>query len=56
MQSKTTISAAHRIETIKNSENIYVFEKGKVVEEGAYNHLVAARGYFYNLERGTEFV
>ena len=41
MEGKATISIAHRIETIKNSEKIYVFEKGKVVEEGAYDHLVA---------------
>ena len=32
MKGKTTISVAHRIETIKNSDVIYVFEKGKIVE------------------------
>lgn len=56
MKGKTTISVAHRIETIKNSDVIYVFEKGKIVEEGKYSSLVAAKGYFYNLERGTEFI
>ena len=56
MKGKTTISIAHRIDTIKNSEMIYVFEKGKIVEQGNYSSLVQSRGYFYNLERGTEFV
>lgn len=56
MKGKTTISIAHRIDTIKNSEMIYVFEKGKIVEQGNYSSLVQLRGYFYNLERGTEFV
>ena len=56
MKGKTTISIAHRIETIKNSERIYVFEKGKIVEQGSYSDLVRQKGYFYNLERGTEFV
>ena len=56
MKGKTTISVAHRIETIKNSDVIYVFEKGKIVEQGTYSALVAKRGYFYNLERGTEFI
>ena len=31
MKGKTTISVAHRIETIKNSDMIYVFEKGQIV-------------------------
>lgn len=56
MKGKTTISIAHRIDTIKNSERIFVFEKGQIVEEGNYEQLVGARGYFYNLERGTEFI
>ena len=56
MEGKTTINVAHRIETIKNSDEIYVFEKGKIVESGNYNSLVGKKGYFYNLERGTQFV
>ena len=56
MKGKTTISIAHRIETIKNSDKIFVFEKGKIVEEGNYSTLVSAKGYFYNLERGTSFL
>lgn len=36
MQGKTTINVAHRIETIKNSDEIYVFEKGIIVESGNY--------------------
>lgn len=53
MTGKTTISIAHRIDTIKNSERIYVFKKGKIVEEGNYQELVGKKGYFFNLERGT---
>lgn len=56
MKGKTTISVAHRIETIKNSDKIYVFVKGKILEDGSYSELVQKKGYFYNLERGTEFV
>lgn len=41
MKGKTTISVAHRIETIKNSDMIYVFEKGQIVESGNYKELVA---------------
>jgi|LakMenE01Jun11ns_1017448.scaffolds.fasta_scaffold7737490_1 ABC-type multidrug transport system fused ATPase/permease subunit len=56
MRVKTTITIAHRIETIKNSEAIYVFEKGEIVEKGSYDYLVAQKGFFYNLERGTQFL
>ena len=49
MKGKTTITIAHRIDTIKNSDVIYVFEKGQIVESGNYNELVSKRGYFYNL-------
>ncbi len=55
MHGKTVISIAHRIETIKNSDEIFMFDKGKIVESGSYNELVAKQGYFYNLERGTSF-
>jgi hypothetical protein len=33
-----------------------VFEKGLIVEKGKYAELVNKKGYFYNLERGTEFL
>lgn len=55
MQGRTVISIAHRIETIKNSDEIFMFEKGKIIESGNYEALIAKQGYFYNLERGTQF-
>ncbi len=53
MKGRTTISIAHRIDTIKNSDEIDVFDYGQVVEKGTYSELVWKKGYFYNLERGT---
>ena len=32
MKGRTVISIAHRIETIKNSDKIFMFEKGVIVE------------------------
>ena len=55
MEKKTTISIAHRLDTIKNSKSIYVFDKGRVVETGSYDDLISKKGYFYNLEKGIEF-
>jgi ABC-type multidrug transport system fused ATPase/permease subunit len=37
MKNRTTISIAHRIDTIKNCDEINVFDHGRVVEQGKYN-------------------
>lgn len=56
MRGKTSITIAHRIDTIKNSAQIMVFHLGKIVETGTYDDLMARRGYFYNLEKGLEII
>lgn len=40
MENKTTISIAHKLETIMNSDLIYVFNRGIIVEEGTYESLL----------------
>ena len=52
MKNKTTITVAHRFETIKNSDQINVLEAGQIVEQGKYEDLMNKRGYFYNLSKG----
>ena len=52
MKGKTSLTIAHRIDTIKNSDNILVFHLGKLVESGTFTDLMAKKGYFYNLEKG----
>lgn len=49
MKNKTCINIAHRIDTIKNSNVIMVFEKGQIVETGTYSELIDIRGHFYKL-------
>ena len=56
MEGRTVISIAHRIDTIKNSDEIFMFEKGKIVESGDYTTLINKKAHFYNLERGASFV
>lgn len=56
MRGKTSITIAHRLETIRNSDQIMVFHIGKIVESGTYDDLMAKKGYFYNLERGLEII
>ncbi|MDD3145358.1 MAG: ABC transporter ATP-binding protein [Candidatus Gracilibacteria bacterium] len=49
MKGRTSIVIAHRLSTIQNSDNIFVLEKGKIVEEGNYQNLIGSKGKFYNL-------
>jgi ABC-type multidrug transport system fused ATPase/permease subunit len=37
MKGRTTITVAHRIHTIKNSDVIYVINKGVIAEQGTYD-------------------
>lgn len=54
MQGKTSIVVAHRISTIRDSDQIYVFSEGKIVENGTYEELTKKEGVFYRLERGID--
>ena len=51
---KTIIIIAHRIDTIKDVDKIYVLNDGVIVEEGKYRDLLEIDGYFsrlYNVGR-----
>jgi ABC-type multidrug transport system fused ATPase/permease subunit len=48
----TTIIVAHRLSTIERCDKIFVFNKGRIVEEGRYQDLLGLRGYFYKLANG----
>ena len=56
MKSKTSITIAHRIDTIKNSDQIFVFHLGKLVERGVFGDLMSQKGYFYSLEKGLQIL
>jgi subfamily B ATP-binding cassette protein MsbA len=35
----TVVIVAHRLSTIRNADHVYVFEDGRVIEEGSYEQL-----------------
>ena len=49
LKDKTIIIIAHRLETIKDVDNIFVLNDGKIVEEGKYQELLEKNGYFKKL-------
>lgn len=48
-ENRTTITIAHRLATVCNSDRIIVLEHGKIVEEGSHENLIARHGVYYNL-------
>jgi ATP-binding cassette subfamily C protein len=47
----TRIIIAHRLSTIVNADRIYVMDRGKVVEHGTYEELLARGGLFTDLAK-----
>ena len=51
-KNKTTISIAHKLSTIVNSDQIILFNKGKIVGIGSHEELIKSSNYYkklYNL-------
>lgn len=46
----TTIVVAHRLSTIKRASKIYVFDQGKIIQEGNYAELSQTPGLFQHLK------
>ncbi|MCQ2914558.1 MAG: ABC transporter ATP-binding protein/permease [Alphaproteobacteria bacterium] len=49
MKGRTCIVIAHRLSTIVHADKIFVFNEGKVVEQGTHDELVALGGTYANL-------
>ncbi len=49
MENRTSLVIAHRLSTIKNADLIYVIEKGRVLEKGSHEELIALNGIYKKL-------
>ena len=49
VKGRTTIAIAHRLSTLHRADRLVVLDRGRVVEEGSHDVLMAAQGAYFNL-------
>ncbi len=49
VRGRTTIAIAHRLSTLKKADRLVVMDRGRVVEEGPHDQLMAQQGAYWRL-------
>jgi ATP-binding cassette subfamily B protein len=49
VKNRTTIAIAHRLGTLRNADRLLVVDDGKIVEQGAHDELLQAKGIYARL-------
>ena len=53
MHGRTVFVIAHRLSTVKNSDDIMVLEQGRIIEKGNHETLIKEHGKYYQLYTGA---
>lgn len=54
MKGRTSFVIAHRLNTIRNVDQIIVLRDGRMVEHGSHDQLLQAKGYYYELSHSHD--
>ncbi|MCB1734558.1 MAG: ABC transporter ATP-binding protein [Gammaproteobacteria bacterium] len=49
LKDRTTLIVAHRLSAVKQADRVYVFDAGKIIEEGGHDELIDNGGLYYRL-------
>ncbi len=49
VKGRTTIAIAHRLSTLRKADRLVVMDRGRIVEIGNHDQLMAAEGHYYKL-------
>ncbi|WP_226390091.1 ABC transporter ATP-binding protein [Penaeicola halotolerans] len=55
MQNRTSLVIAHRLSTIQHADEIVVIEKGRIIEKGTHEALLANKGLYHKLSNMQSF-
>lgn len=53
MKGRTVFVIAHRLSTVRNSDDIIVLDHGRIIEEGSHQELLDMKGSYYQLYTGA---
>jgi subfamily B ATP-binding cassette protein MsbA len=51
---RTTLVIAHRLSTVKNADQIIVLDRGKIVEQGRHDELMAKQGLYWRMYQASQ--
>lgn len=49
MEGRTSIVIAHRLNTVRKADTVYVMEQGELIESGNQEELIKRKGVYYNM-------
>jgi hypothetical protein len=53
---RTTVIIAHRLQTVRTADRIFVLDKGRIIEAGSHEELLETAGHYARMWRAFELV